>query len=507
MPNIAYISPTDVDVLSLETNLVPKEVALTSKSQDWFYGTEELLDALPKIWTRSLLYLLIGCTAVILPWSMLAQVDETGSAIGRLEPKGASQKLDSSVTGSVISVNVKEGMNVKAGQVLLELESHVLRSELEQTQTKLETLVNQQAQLELLKNQLLMAINLQQQQNQSQELEKIAQLHQVKQNLDVKQSAYNLQKWENLTQLEQAKESLSSAQITYNLSETRWRRDLIEISRYHSLLTTGVIPQIKFVEVERTNEDSQKIREEAKANLQQAKLRLQEEISRYQATMNQAQSDIKIAKFRLQEEESSYHSVIQAARLTLLKTQEEFKDLQTKISSSHSDIAQTTSQIAALKYQLQQRIVRSPINGTIFDLPIKNPGSVVQTGQMVALIAPEKATLIVKAYIPSQQSGFIKLGMPVKVKFDAYPFQEYGVIKGHVTWISPDSKIQDNGQQRLETYELNIGLEHPYIISGNKQIYLKTGQKATAEVIVRQRRIIDFILDPFKKLHSSGLNL
>ena len=46
-----------------------------------------------------------------------------------------------------------------------------------------------------------------------------------------------------------------------------------------------------------------------------------------------------------------------------------------------------------------------------------------------------------------------------------------------------------------------------YIQSGNKRIALTPGQTATAEVIVRQRRIADFVLDPFKKLQKGGLKL
>jgi HlyD family secretion protein len=272
-------------------------------------------------------------------------------------------------------------------------------------------------------------------------------------------------------------------------------------------LQKGAIPQIKLVELEKTGEDSERLAEEAKSNIQLTRLRFQEELSRYRAVINQGQSDLKLAQLRLLEEKNSYQSTIQAAELTLLKSQEDFKNLQTKITSLKSDIAQTQSQITSLKFQLQQRIVRSPINGTIFELPIKKPGSVVQTGQMVALIAPENAVLILKAHMSSQQSGFVKKGMPVKIKFDAFPFQEYGILKGHVTWISPDSKIQENSQQNVETYAVDIALDHPYLQSGDKHINLKPGQTATAEVIVRQRRIIDFILDPFKKLHSNGLDL
>lgn len=508
MPQSTYNSSSAV-LISGQTHStdIQQEKQTATTEKDWFYGTEELLDALPKAWTRSMLYLLVSFTAIALPWTMFSQVDETGNASGRIEPKGATQTLDSAVTGSVIAVNVQEGATVQAGQVLVEIDSEVLRTELQQTHAKLEGLVNRQAQLELLKNQVLLAINIQEQQNQSQQLEKLAQVNQARENLAAKQSAYNLQQWERLAQIEQAKQSINSTQIAHSLAKSRLSRDLLEVARYRQLLKQGVIPQIRFVEIEKTAEESQRLGEETKANIKQSQLRLQEEVSRYNSIMTQAKSDIEQAKLRLQEQESSYQSVVQAGKLTLLKNQEQLKDLQTQITSVTSEITQTKSQIKSLELQLQQRVVRSPIDGTIFELPVKKPGSVVQTGQMLAQIAPKGATLILKAQMPSQQSGFVKVGMPVKIKFDAYPFQEYGVTQGRVTWISPDAKIPENSPTRLETYELEIALEQPYIQAGNKRIPLTPGQTATAEVIVRQRRVIDFILDPFKKLQKNGLDL
>lgn len=508
MPQSTYNSSSAVFISGQTHGAdIEQEKKIGSSEKDWFYGTEELLDSLPKAWTRSMLYLLVSFTAVVLPWTMFSKVDETGNASGKIEPKGATQTLDSAVTGSVIAVNVQQGTTVKAGQVLLEIESEVLQTEIQQNQAKLEGLFNRQAQLELLKNQVLLAINIQEQQNQSQQLEKLAQVNQARENMEAKKSAYNLQKLERVTQVEQAKQSINSTQIAHSLAKSRLGRDLLEVARYRQLLQEGVIPQTRFVELQKIAEDSQRSEAEAKANIKQAELRLQEEVSRYNSIMTQAKSDIEQAKLRLQEQESSYQSVVQAGKLTLLKNQEQLKDLQTQITSIDSEITQTKSQVKSLELQLKQRVVRSPIDGTIFQLPVKKPGSVVQTGQMVAQIAPQGATLILKAQMPSQQSGFVKVGMPVKIKFDAYPFQEYGIVQGRVTWISPDAKIPENSPTRLETYELEIALEQLYIQAGNKRIPLTPGQTATAEVIVRQRRVIDFILDPFKKLQNNGLNL
>jgi hemolysin D len=146
------------------------------------------------------------------------------------------------------------------------------------------------------------------------------------------------------------------------------------------------------------------------------------------------------------------------------------------------------------------------VNGTIFQLPIQNPGAVVQPGTLVAQIAPQGAKMVLRSQIASQDMGFLKVGLPVKVKLDAYPFQDYGVIPGRLTWIAPDSKVVQAGQTQREVFELEIELAQPYIEAGDKRIQLTPGQTATAEVVVRQRRVIDFLTDPFKQLQKGGLN-
>jgi HlyD family secretion protein len=488
-----------------DTNKANKN--LVNKNQGWYYGTEELLDALPRRWTRSLLYFLVVFTSIVLPWAMLSQVDETGSARGRIEPLGETQRLDAQVGGNVIDVKVKEGQTVKAGQLLVELESDVIRSELQQRKAKLDGLLNRIAQLELIKNQLQLTIGVQEQQNKSQELEKISQVNQAKQNLDAKQSTYNVQKLEKLALVNQAKQNQNSTRTANKLAEIRWKRDFAEIKRYRNLNKQGAIPQIKIVELEKIADESKTIYEQSKSDVKQAKLRFQEEQNRYQGIMRQARADIKQAKLRLQEQENSYKSLVHAGKLAVLKNQEQLKDMQAQITSIKSEIAQTRSQINSIKLQLAQRIIKSPIDGVIFNLPIKKPGVVVQTGETMIQIAPKDTPLILKANMPSQQSGFLKVGMPVKVKFDAYPFQDYGVLAGKVMRVSPDSKVMETSQGNVEVFEMDIALNQDNIKSGNKAIPLTPGQTATAEVIVRQRRLIDFILDPFKKLQKGGLDV
>ncbi len=483
------------------------ETLTETETHDWYYGTQELLDALPPPWTRSLLYLLVGFAAIILPWCMLSRVDEIGTARGRMEPIGTVQRLDAATSGTVVAVKVKEGESVKAGQVLVELESNILQTNLQASQAKLQGDKNQLAQLNLLKNQLLATVNIQNQQNQAQQFEKLAQLQQARQNLDALKSAYNLKKQEQQAKVNQAQQELISSIAAYKLAEVRFQGAQEKVPRYKKVWQKGAISQDRFLEVQQSVQENYQILLQAGSKVDQDQSNLQGQQSSYKQSLRQARSDIQQAQLRLAEQQGSYQSLIHAGQLALLKSQEQIKNIQSQITSLQSEIAQIISQILSLNWQLQQRVLRSPVDGVVFALPTKKPGVVVQPGQMMAQVAPKRSALILRAQIASQQSGFVRVGMPVKIKFDAYPFQDYGVVQGHITWISPDSKVTDNSAGKVETFELEIALDHPYIQAGNKRIELTPGQTATAEVIVRQRRIIDFLLDPFRKLQKSGLEL
>ncbi|MEH2091293.1 HlyD family efflux transporter periplasmic adaptor subunit [Nostoc sp.] len=490
-----------------EESVFDEQTEADNETQDLYYGTEKLLNALPRIWTRGLLYSLIAFAGLFLPWAILSKVDETGSARGRIEPKGATQKLDAQAAGSVKAVTVKEGDTVRAGQVLLELDSDLLQTELQQVQSKLQGLQNRQSQLELLKNQLLMSTSLLEQQNKSQELEKLAQLNQVQQNLDAKLSSYNLQKLEKESSVKQAQQQISTSRDDQESTKKLLGLDSKQVETYSQLVQKGAVATAQVDQLKKQEEESKRLYKKSLSDIKQAQLRLAQEVNNYQVTIKTLESDIKQAKLRLQEEQSSYKSAVQAGQLAVMKNQEQLKDIQAQITATQSEIAQTKSEIRSTKLQIQQRVVRSPINGVIFELPTTKPGAVVQVGQRIAQIAPTKTDFVLRASMPNQDSGFLKLGMPVKIKFDAYPFQEYGIVPGKVTWISPDSKVSQTPQGNIETYELEITLDQQYVQNGNKRIPLGAGQTANAEVIIRQRRVIDFVLDPFKKLKKGGLEM
>ena len=103
-----------------------------------------------------------------------------------------------------------------------------------------------------------------------------------------------------------------------------------------------------------------------------------------------------------------------------------------------------------------------------------------------------------------RDAGFIEVGMPVKMKLDAYPYQDYGIIAGEVTSISADAEIDPT---MGAVYRVEISLEKDYVIEEQQQVQFKAGQTASADIIIRRRRIADILLEPIRKLREDGISM
>jgi HlyD family secretion protein len=462
-PNPFKLPPTNPQLFEPSPADEPAEPALDAaldlapdEDDGWSSVTQETLNTLPRIWTRGLLYLLVGLTAIVLPWAMWSRVDVVSSAPGRLEPRGKTIRLDAAVAGTIARIKVKEGQQVTAGQSLVELESTVISNDLQQAEARLEGQTNRLTQLQLIASQLQLTDRVQQQQSRAQLAEQRAQMS-------------------------QNQETRSANEVAIASSQELLFKDQSRVDRFRALEEQGVVSGSQVEDAEREMINNKQL------------------LQQNQAALQQTQTEI-------QKQRSAYQRILQEGNLATIAGQKQAKELDTQITDLQAEILQTQQQIKSIQYQWQQRILYAPVNGTIFQLPIQNPGAVVQPGTLVAQIAPQGAKMVLRSQITSQDMGFLKVGLPVKVKLDAYPFQDYGVLPGRLTWIAPDSKMVAIGQTQREIFELEIELAQTYIEAGNKQIPLTPGQTATAEVVVRQRRIIDFLTDPFKQLQKGGLN-
>jgi hemolysin D len=542
-----------------ETGFQMGQTALT-RLTDWSNAAKEIIDGVPLPWTRGLFYCLLAFIGVFIPWASFFQMDEIGTARGRLEVTGDTIKREADVEGSVTvtKVLVKKGDMVKKGQVLMELDVKNIRDQIQQNQVKLEGQQQRLNQLLLMSNQLSIAIGTQQQQNQAQLLEKQAQIAQAEQNLISLKNSYNtqngekkaqlnqaeqtvqdrrsgrdLQRQEKITQINQAKQTILDNTAAYQVAANRWRDAQAEARRFEQLYRTGAISEVKSREVESLAKEKNQAKLQAEANLQQAKLRyreqqdnyskllqqvqadvqqsklrLTEQQGTYQRTVGQLRSDITQAQLRLVEQQRSLQSLVQGGKLAVNKSGQQLKEVQSQATMLRTDIEQSKNSGTTLQRQMDKYIIRADADGRIFELPITREGAVIQPKQLIAEIAPQTdraMDLIFKGEIPAMQSESLRTATDknVKLKFDEFPFETYGIVNGKLTWISPNSKVVTAPTGNTINYEVRIALAQNCIKYRTECLPFKSGQPATAEIIIRKRRIIDLIAAPFVKLKSN----
>jgi hemolysin D len=526
-----------------------------SRLNDWSNAAKELIDVMPLPWTRGLLYFLVLSIAIFLPWAFFYKMDEIGTARGRLELKGNTIKREADIDGSVavVKVFVKKGDVVKAGQTIMELDAKNVREQLFQNQIKLDGGQQRLNQLVLMKNQMGLGTSAQQQQNQAQLLEKqsqiaqaqqsitslnanantqaaekLAQVHQAEQALLDRQSSDNIQKAEKLTQVRQSKQGILDAQTAVILAQNRLKDATGEVRRYTKLHKTGAVAEVKVKEVESIAQEKQQLLSQAEATLEQAKLRLSEQQENYRKLTQQGQADIAQARLRLKEQQENYQKLLQQTQsdlaqaklrlteqqrgsqslakggnLSIIRTEQQLKEIESQLVTLQSEIDRDKATSAFLTRQLGKYTIKADSDGTIFELPIDREGAVVQPKQLIAEIAPTTNGLVFKGDIAATQSESLRAGgttKDVKLKFDEFPFESYDVVKGKLTWVAPNSKLTPTPQGSLATYDIEVKLDKDCIKHDGKCIPFKSGQPATAEIVIRNRRIIDFVLDPFKKL-------
>jgi HlyD family secretion protein len=92
---------------------------------------------------------------------------------------------------------------------------------------------------------------------------------------------------------------------------------------------------------------------------------------------------------------------------------------------------------ATLRRQLVE--LRSERDAIVQSVAKVSVGSVLQSGQQFITLVPADAPLEVEANVVGSDSGFVRVGDAVAVKFDTFPYSQYGLAEGTVKVASPNS--------------------------------------------------------------------
>jgi HlyD family secretion protein len=150
--------------------------------------------------------------------------------------------------------------------------------------------------------------------------------------------------------------------------------------------------------------------------------------------------------------------------------------------------------------------IRSPLSGEVTYVAFRQAGEKVRGATPMVSVAPVDSRKALRVGIPDKDRGLLKVGQSVKVKFAAFPYQRYGFIEGNLAYLSPAAKMsqrtaqpQAQGQQG-PLYEGRVSLEKDFYLINGEEVKLRYGMTAVTEIVVQKRRLVDLLVDPFRRL-------
>lgn len=255
------------------------------------------------------------------------------------------------------------------------------------------------------------------------------------------------------------------------------------------------------------------------ALIQEQKQRLalaQQNVNRYQGLRDK--DYISVEEF--QAKQDSYLNqklAVQSYERDRIAKQSELanKEIMLKSLSSklEGDLVNVDRQIASNKQESienkarDQLIVKATSSGSITSINAQ-VGQQINPSVPLLNIVPEDSVLEAHLYVPSSAIGFIKVNQPVKLRFQAYPYQKFGQANGKITAISETTintqELSNQGElstnlnlnQSEPIYVVKVSLDQQSMKAYGENKELKVGMAFDADVLQEKRKLYEWVLEP-----------
>lgn len=423
---------------------------------DFLPAAEEIIEKPAAPFGQIVIYLVTLLIIVAFVWSYIGRLDIVAVASGKISTEGSTKIIQPAVSGVVTEIKVSEGKVVKKGDVLVQLDKTVAEKDLAATSQSLNTA---RVERDILRR-----------------LASGGSIDEVIDSAELPDEAKAM-----LREFASSQAALKNAR-QQTLSGT--------INNYQQQLNFN--QQTKH-QLEANLQELKNRKTEIEKQLPVAspvdKLRLQNELSTLEQRIASSDSAVISQSQQLLQSQSALNQAENQSRSQIAETNSAMSN---QIIAAEKRITELESSLVKAKQNLAHTTITAPVDGTVLLLAAKTVGGVVNAGQQLAQVVPEKVPLYVDATLENQDVGFVKQGQRVVVKIATYPFQRYGYLTGEVEAISPDA-IED--QKKGLVYKAKIKLDSNHS-SKQADLNLLPGMSVSAEITTGQRRIIEFFLDP-----------
>lgn len=413
---------------------------------------------------RAAIWLLIAFAFIALLWAIFGHIDVVAVAHGRIVPNDRTKVIQPFETATVRTIRVSDGQAVRAGEVLIELDTTQADADTARLANDLLAARFQAARARA----LLSAIAG----DRAPALEKLADVPgdreaQEQRILDGQYAEFR------------AKLARIDADIARREAELHSTREIVR-----KLEQTAPIAR-------RRAEDFKDL---AEKNFVSRHGYLEKEQARIEQEADLATQKSRIAELAAALREGAGQRaalVAETRRLAL----DSLNDAGQKAMAYRQELIKAESRGRLMT-------LTAPVDGTVQQLAVHTVGGVVTPAQPLMMIVPKDNPIEVEAYIENKDIGFVNPGQEAVVKIETFPFTKYGTVNAKVVHVSHDAV---NDEKRGLIFPARVALERAAIRVENKTVNLSPGMAVTVEVRTAKRRVAEYFLSPLLQYQDESL--
>lgn len=169
-----------------------------------------------------------------------------------------------------------------------------------------------------------------------------------------------------------------------------------------------------------------------------------------------------------------------------------------RLAELTGELSRMSQRIASESAQAEQMVV-APSAGRVSALTARTGQTV--TGQRPLLnLIPSQSVFYVELFVPSRSIGFVDSSTAVNIRFDAFPYQKFGVYRGAITHIAKSvvmpGEISTPVAISEPVYLIRLTLEQQHVDAYGRQFDLRAGMTVSADVLRDRRRLIEWLFAP-----------
>ena len=120
---------------------------------------------------------------------------------------------------------------------------------------------------------------------------------------------------------------------------------------------------------------------------------------------------------------------------------------------------------------------------------------------------PAGSALVAQLLVPVHAAGFLRRGLELAMRYDAFPHQKYGLQEGRILQVADSATLPTDYVQlpiaiTSPIFRVTAQLRRATLKAGGEEITLRSGMTFSADVILERRSLLQWLLDPLQTLRG-----